>query len=111
MEGQGEGKTTLANLIARDASDPWLWWGFKKREPSQILQQLHQLAIEISNQSSPVNIVLDDLNLQPQQLRKYEEILGIVVYRVIERGAKLLITSQHKPPNNFVLGASVNHGP
>ena len=28
--------------------------------------------------------------------------MGIVVYRVLERGAKLLITSQHKPPNNLI---------
>ena len=54
------------------------------------------------NCSSQVNIVLDDLNLQPQQLRAYEEDLGVVVYRVLDRGAKLLITNQHKPPNNFL---------
>ena len=106
--GTGRGKTTLAKLTAKDTSGSWLWLSLTNREPSQIAQHLQQLAIEISNQSSPVNIVLDDLNLQPQQLRKYEEILGIVVYRVLEHGAKLLITSQHKLPNNFVLrlGAS-----
>ena len=106
--GTGRGKTTLAKLTANDIKGLWFWLSFTNREPSQVLQHLHQLAIEISNQSSPVNIVLDDLNLQPQQLRKYEEILGVVVYSVLERGAKLLITSQHKLPNNFILrlGAS-----
>ena len=38
---------------------------------------------------------------EPQELRKYEEVLGVVVYRVLERGAKLLITSQYKLPNNL----------
>ena len=66
---------------------------------SQILQQL---AIGVSYQSSQPNVVLDDLNLQPQQLRGYEEALGIVVYRVLERGGKLLITSQHKLPNSLI---------
>ena len=106
--GTGRGKTTLAKLTANSMSGSWLWLDFRMLEPSQIAQHLQKLAIEISNQSSPVNIVLDDLDLQPQQLRKYEEILGIVVYRVLEHGGKLLLTSQHKPPNNFILriGAS-----
>ena len=101
--GTDRGKTTIATLIARDASAPWLWRGFKKREPSQVLQQLNQLAIEIGDQSSPVNIILDDLNLQPRELQEYEEVLSVLIYGVIERGAKMLITSQHEPPNNFVL--------
>ncbi len=106
--GTGRGKTTLAKMTANSMTGPWFWLSFTNREPSQVLHHLHQLAIEISNQSSPVNIVLDDVNLQPQQLRKYEEMLGVVVYGVLERGAKLMITSQHKLPNNFILclGAS-----
>ena len=56
----------------------------------------------ISNQSSQVNVLLDNLNLQPQHLQMYEDDLGVVVYRVLERGAKLLITSQHEPPNNLI---------
>ena len=106
--GAGRGKTTLANLTVQDTSDSWLWRSFTNKEPSQVVQHLQQLAFEIGNQSSPVNIVLDDLNLQPQQLREYEEILGVVVYRVLEHGAKLLITSQHKLPNNFVLRLGVS---
>ena len=106
--GAGRGKTTLANLTVQDTSDSWLWRSFTNKEPSQVVQHLQQLAFEIGNQSSPVNIVLDDLNLRPQQLRKYEEILGVVVYSVLERRAKLLITSQHKLPNNFILRLGVS---
>ena len=71
-------------------------------------QHLQQLAIAVSNQPAQINVVLDDLNLQPQQLRAYEEVLGIVVYRVLERGAKLLITSQHKPPDNLIRNFGVS---
>ena len=99
--GTDRGKTTIATLIARDASDPWLWRGFKKREPSQVLQHLHQLAIEIGDESSPFNIILDDLNLQPQELQEYEEVLSVVIHGAIERGAKMLITSQHEPHDNL----------
>ena len=35
-------------------------------------------------------------------MRAYEEDLGIVVYRVLERGANLLITSQHKPSDKLI---------
>ena len=100
--GSGRGKTTLANLTASALSGSWFWLNFPNSDSSQNVQLLQQLAIAVSNQSSPVNIVLDDLNLQPQELRQYEEILGVIVYRVRERGAKLLITSQNKLPNNLI---------
>ena len=106
--GAGRGKTTLAKLTANAISGCWFWLSFTDRDSSQIGQLLQQFTVEVSNRSEQINIVLDDLNLQPQKLRGYEEMLGVVVYRVLERGAKLLITSQHKPPNNFThrLGVS-----
>ena len=100
--GTGRGKTTLAKLTADTISGSWFWLSFTNKNPSQAVLLLQQLAIVVSNESAPVNVVLDDLNLQPQQLRTYEEDLGIVIYRVLERGAKLLITSQYNPPNNLI---------
>ena len=100
--GSGRGKTTLANLTAKAINgSSWLWLNFTDKDSSQVIPLLQQLAVEVSNQSSQVNIVLDDLDLRPQELRKYEEVLGVVVYRVLERGAKLLIASQYKLPNNL----------
>ena len=101
--GTGRGKTTLANLTAKATNgSSWLWLNFTRKDSFQVVQLLQQLAVEISNQSSPVNIVLDDLDLQPQELRGYEEVLGVVVYRVLERGAKLLITSQYELPGRLL---------
>ena len=100
--GVDKGKTTLAKLIANDINGSWLWLNFTNREPVEVVQLLQQLDIAVSGQSSQVNVVLDDLNLQPKQLRTYKEDLEVVVYRVLERDAKLLITSQHKPPKNFI---------
>ena len=106
--GAGRGKTTLAKLTANAINGCWLWLNFTRREPPQVIHLLRQLSIAFSNQSEQINVVLDDLNIQPQQLQEYEQMLEVVVYRVLERGAKLLITSQHKPPNNFThrLGVS-----
>ena len=98
--GVDKGKTTLAKLTANAIDADWFWLKFTNKKASQIVQDLKQLADAISNRSAQVNVILDDLNLQPQQLLEYEEVLGIVVYRVLERGAKLLITSQHKPIDN-----------
>ena len=100
--GAGKGKTTLAKLIANDVKGSWLWLKSTDREPSEVGQLLQQLATEISKQSSQVNVVLDDLNLQPQQLRTYKEELSVLVYKVIEHEAKLLITSQYKPHSNLL---------
>ena len=98
--GVDTGKTTLAKLTANDINSDWFWLKFTNKDAPQIVQRLHQLDIEVSNRSSQVNVVLDDLSLQPPDLQEYEEDLGIAIYRLLERGAKLLITSQHKPPNN-----------
>ena len=100
--GTGRGKTTLAKLTANTINGSWFWLDFTNRQSGQVTQLLQQLAIALSNQSSQVNVVLDDLGLQPQDSRGYEEVLGVVVYRVLERGAKLLITSQHELPNNLI---------
>lgn len=100
--GVDTGKTTLAKLTANAIDTDWFWLKFTDKEASQIVQDLQQLADAVSNRSAQVNVILDDLNLQPQQLQAYEEDLGVVAYRVLERGAKLLITSQYKPPNNFI---------
>ena len=100
--GTGMGKTTLAKLTANAMNGSWFWLNFTEREPLQITQLLQQLFIAMSNKSSPVSIVLDALNLQPQKLQQYEDVLGAVVYRVIESGAKLLITSQYNLPNSFI---------
>ena len=100
--GTGTGKTTLAKLTANAIDGKWFWLNLTKKDPSQVVQLLQQLAIVVSNESVPVNVVLDDLNLQSQQLRGYEEALGVVVYRGLERGAKVLITSQYKPRSNLL---------
>ena len=99
--GTGRGKTILAKLTAKAINSSWCWLNFTDKDSAQVVQFLRQLAIEVSNQSSQVNIVLDDLDLQYQELRKYEEVLGVVIYRVLTRGAKVLITGQHKLPNYF----------
>ena len=100
--GVDKGKTTLAKLIANAINGDWFWLNLTKKDSSQVAQFIQQLAIVVSDQSRQINIVLDDLDLQPQQLRMYEEELGIVAYRVLERGTKLLITSQHKPPDDLI---------
>ena len=100
--GTGTGKTTLAKLTANTIDSNWRWLNLRKKDPSQVAQLLLQLAIVVSNESSQINVVLDDLNLQPQDLQAYKEVLGVLVYRVLERGGKLLITSQYKPPNNLL---------
>ena len=100
--GVDTGKTTLAKLTANAIHDGWFWLNLRKNHQSQVAQLLHQLSIVVGNESAQFNVVLDDLNLQPQELQEYEDILGVVIYRGLERSVKLLIVSQHKPPDNFI---------
>ena len=73
--GVDKGKTTLAKLAANAIDSSWCWLNLREKDPTQVTQLLQQLDIKINNQSSQINVVLDDLNLQPQQLQAYEEIL------------------------------------
>ena len=88
--GVEKGKTTLAKLTANAINGSWLWLDFRNIKLEQVALLLQQLAVEISNQSSQINVVLDDLDLRPQELQGYEEALGVVVYRVLERGCKIV---------------------
>ena len=106
--GVDKGKTTLAKLTTNSIDGACSWWSFTNKDSSHIVQDLQRLAIAVSNQSAQVNVVLDDLNLQPQELQGYEEILGTVIYGILERGAKLLITSQHKSPPNLIRSLGVS---
>ena len=106
--GVDKGKTTLAKLTANSIDGDWSWWSFTNKDSSHIVQHLQQLTIAISNNFSQTNVVLDDLNLQPQELRGYEETLVTVIYRVLKHGTKLLITSQHKPPPNLIRSLGVS---
>ena len=99
--GVDKGKTTLANLTAKAIEGKWFWLKLTNIDSSQVPVILKQLANTVSHESAQVNVVIDDLNLQPQELQAYEEDLSVVAYRVLERGAKLLITSQYNPPNNL----------
>ena len=100
--GTGIGKTTLAKLTANALGGTWFWLNFTDKDQTQVLGLLRQLSVAVRNQSERANIVLDDLNLEPREARKYEEALGVVVYELLERGGKLLIASQVKPPNNLI---------
>ena len=106
--GVDKGKTTLANLTANVIEGKWFWLKLTNIDSSQVSVILKKLADTVSHESAQVNVVIDDLNLQSQELQKYEEDLGVVAYRLLERGAKLLITSQHEPSNDLIrqLGVS-----
>ena len=106
--GVDKGKTTLANLTANAIEGKWFWLKLTNIDLSQVPVILKELAHTVSHESAQVNVVIDDLNLQPPELQEYEEDLGIVAYRVLERGAKLLITSQHKPSPNLIRSLGVS---
>ncbi|MDE0015861.1 MAG: hypothetical protein OXU51_06720 [Candidatus Poribacteria bacterium] len=108
--GVDKGKTTLANLTANAIDGKWFWLKLTNIDSSQVPVILKKLANTVRHESAQVNVVIDDLNLQPQQLQAYEEDLGVVTYTILERGAKLLITSQYNPPNDLLrsLGLSLS---
>jgi tetratricopeptide (TPR) repeat protein len=86
----GVGKTSIARLITDHFGGTWLWAGFRARDGTQVAYELHQAALELSRFTSPLQIVLDDLDLST--VSRFERELISLAFSVINNGGVLIIT-------------------
>jgi tetratricopeptide (TPR) repeat protein len=94
----GMGKTTLAKLTAKNDGSYWCWLNLSSRDSAQLSEILRQLAVLIERKRIPVNVVLDDLDLSPAHSRQYEDYLGGLLYTVLGRSGRIIITGQKPLP-------------
>lgn len=97
----GYGKTTLANLYARQTSIKGLWFRLRNYSDFTLISALQKICMIISAQLKDRDIVvLDDLSIIEQQTYTIELLLMIFDY-ARKNSAKIIITSQYRLPSRL----------
>jgi tetratricopeptide (TPR) repeat protein/energy-coupling factor transporter ATP-binding protein EcfA2 len=97
----GTGKTTLAKLIATRCGGSWRWVSFSTVEPEQYAYAFRSLAILLENEPEANSILLDDINLSPEHSRQLEDYFAGVLYTILQRKGRLIITGQKELPRRL----------
>jgi hypothetical protein len=92
----GVGKTSIARLITDHFGGTWLWAGFRGRDGTQVSYELRQAALELSKFTSPLQVVLDDLDLST--ISHFERELISLAFSVINNGGFIIITGPNSCP-------------
>jgi energy-coupling factor transporter ATP-binding protein EcfA2 len=98
----GAGKTTLAKLAAAECGGSWRWINFSTVDASALPHAFRSLGMLLERAPEANNILLDDVNLPPEQARRLEEYLAGVLYTILQRKGRLIITSQKTLPHRLV---------
>jgi len=92
----GLGKTNLASLTAQQIGGVWGWVGFRGREHEETRDMLRRADIESSARGDRPCLVLDDLDVN--QLSFFERDFVSLVFSVLNRDGKVIVTGQTPPP-------------
>jgi hypothetical protein len=97
----GYGKTTLANLYARQTSSTGLWFRLRNYSDFTLISALQKIHMILNAQLKDRDIVvLDDIIIIEQQTYAIE-LLSMIVDNVKKNSAKIVITSQHRLPSRL----------
>ncbi len=88
------GKTTIAQVVARDLGFTVSWTELSQRDPAAIAQIFKLLALTLDRPDGPSLLIFDDLDTSPRARRTYEMSLRQLVHRAEVAGKSLLFTAQ-----------------
>lgn len=97
----GTGKTTLAKLTAVNCGGTWRWISFTAVAPQQYAVAFRSLAVLLDQTPGANCILLDDVNLLPEHSRQLEDYLAGVLYTILQRKGRLIITGQKALPQRL----------
>lgn len=89
-----KGKTTIAQVVARDAGLDASWTELSGRTPAAISDALRLLALTIDRPDGQSLLILDDLDTSANARRVYAASLRQLVHRASVAGVALLFTAQ-----------------
>lgn len=89
-----KGKTTIAQVVARDAGLDARWTELSGKTAAATLDVLRLLAVTIDRRDGPSLLVLDDLDTSAAARRVYAASLRQLVHRARVAGVALLFTAQ-----------------
>lgn len=92
----GIGKTSVARLVTDKISGNWAWAGFRGRDGAQVAYELRQAASELTSLNSPLQIVLDDLDLEA--VSRFEREFLLFAFSVVDSRGLLLVTGPNACP-------------
>jgi tetratricopeptide (TPR) repeat protein len=100
--GAGIGKTTIAAYVARYWQPRTLWMQLRGLAPESISLGLRRLTAEISRNTDKCLVVLDDLDLLPISVERFEDQLASLLLTAREKGIPILLTSQRSFPQRLI---------
>lgn len=89
-----KGKSTVAQVVARDAGLTATWTGLSQREPAALSDIFKLLALTMDRPDGPLLLIFDDLDTSPRARRAYDQSLRQLVHRAEVAGKALLFTAQ-----------------
>lgn len=93
----GIGKTSVARLLSDKIGGSWAWAGFRGRDGAQVAYELCQAASELRALAPPLQIVLDDLDLE--MVSRFEREFLSFAFSVINSRGLIVITGPNACPS------------
>ena len=97
----GTDKTTLTKLTAAKCGGAWRWISFSAVAPQQYAVAFRSVAVLLDQTPEANCILLDDVNLLPEHSRQLEDYLAGVLYTILQRKGRLMITGQKALPQRL----------
>lgn len=94
----GMGKSTLAQLVARELGSDWLWVDFQGLPVAAIPHVARAVSLTFAHNPSLRNLVLDNLNFEPADLAGLENPLAVANRTARNRSGCVLVTTQRELP-------------
>jgi tetratricopeptide (TPR) repeat protein len=93
----GSGKITLAKLLVGRNPGSWIWVDLTGN-PDRTPTTLWRLFSFLARNTEAKHVVLDNAELRPQEIQKFQEQLGALAALLKQRNGLLIITSQRTIP-------------
>ena len=104
----GVGKTTLAKLIVQEADGEWRWLSLATQDPGEADAVLRQAGALLETDRQIDSVVLDGLDLDPGRIDSWEHSLGGLLYTVLRRRGRVVLSTRRSLPDRFLRQLAIN---
>lgn len=98
----GMGKSTVAKLVTTSIGGTWLWIDLRSRNTDRLEQIFQTASLTVHRAAGASSVVLDDLNMSNTN-GELDNQLSTLLFTVIRRGGRTIITSQGSIPSKVAL--------
>ncbi len=98
----GTGKSTAAKLIVGDARETWAWIDLGVLGEKNVDVTIQLVAAGIERAECLDGVVIDGLDFPPEELKRIEPQLCGLIYTVLSRGSRVVVTSYKPLPSRWL---------